>query len=162
MKSCSRFHDGGNCCGHLEDGRRTHRACKVDDTESGCHDCGWPPEFSIPWRDGLLSKNICGRRSLELCASTSFDQQSVVLSILVWRGNGANVLRYFPTQALNFAFKDEFKKRFGYNKSEGYWLWVLGEYLRVKKIKRDSIEIGNIASGAAAGASSAVFVYSLD
>merc|ERR1711971_1508267 len=23
-----------------------------------------------------------------------------------WRGNLANVLRYFPTQALNFAFKD--------------------------------------------------------
>ena len=22
-----------------------------------------------------------------------------------WRGNGTNVLRYFPTQALNFAFK---------------------------------------------------------
>merc|ERR1711981_1462483 len=24
-----------------------------------------------------------------------------------WRGNLANVLRYFPTQALNFAFKDK-------------------------------------------------------
>jgi len=63
-----------------------------------------------------------------------------------WRGNGANVLRYFPTQALNFAFKDEYKRRFAYRKSEGYGLWVFG----------------NIASGAAAGASSAVFVYSLD
>ncbi|KAI9568568.1 mitochondrial carrier [Boletus coccyginus] len=63
-----------------------------------------------------------------------------------WRGNGANILRYFPTQALNFAFKDEFKRRFGYKKSEGYGLWVFG----------------NVASGAAAGASSSVFVYSLD
>ncbi|KAF8843391.1 mitochondrial carrier [Paxillus ammoniavirescens] len=63
-----------------------------------------------------------------------------------WRGNGTNVLRYFPTQALNFAFKDDFKKRFGYKKSDGFALWVSG----------------NIASGAAAGASSAVFVYSLD
>ena len=26
-----------------------------------------------------------------------------------WRGNLANVLRYFPTQALNFAFKDQIK-----------------------------------------------------
>merc|ERR1712000_63640 len=26
-----------------------------------------------------------------------------------WRGNLANVLRYFPTQALNFAFKDATK-----------------------------------------------------
>lgn len=34
----------------------------------------------------------------------------------LWRGNLANVLRYFPTQALNFAFKDQFKRMFGYNK----------------------------------------------
>jgi len=24
--------------------------------------------------------------------------------VALWRGNGTNVLRYFPTQALNFAF----------------------------------------------------------
>jgi len=64
----------------------------------------------------------------------------------VWRGNGTNVLRYFPTQALNFAFKDYFKKTFGYKKSEGFGIWV----------------VGNILSGACAGASSSVFVYSLD
>merc|ERR1719341_2540616 len=29
-----------------------------------------------------------------------------------WRGNLANVLRYFPTQALNFAFKDAIKAAF--------------------------------------------------
>jgi solute carrier family 25 (adenine nucleotide translocator) protein 4/5/6/31 len=29
-----------------------------------------------------------------------------------WRGNLANVLRYFPTQALNFAFKDSVKAVF--------------------------------------------------
>merc|ERR1719225_2010188 len=29
-----------------------------------------------------------------------------------WRGNLANVLRYFPTQALNFAFKDQIKLLF--------------------------------------------------
>ena len=27
-----------------------------------------------------------------------------------WRGNLANVIRYFPTQALNFAFKDHYKQ----------------------------------------------------
>lgn len=27
-----------------------------------------------------------------------------------WRGNMANVIRYFPTQALNFAFKDVYKQ----------------------------------------------------
>jgi solute carrier family 25 (adenine nucleotide translocator) protein 4/5/6/31 len=30
----------------------------------------------------------------------------------MWRGNMANVLRYFPTQALNFAFRDTYKSMF--------------------------------------------------
>jgi solute carrier family 25 (adenine nucleotide translocator) protein 4/5/6/31 len=65
----------------------------------------------------------------------------------LWRGNLANVLRYFPTQALNFAFKDYFKRMFGYNKDkDGYWVWFAG----------------NLASGGAAGACSLFFVYSLD
>ncbi|KAE8169443.1 mitochondrial carrier domain-containing protein, partial [Yarrowia lipolytica] len=63
-----------------------------------------------------------------------------------WRGNTANVIRYFPTQALNFAFKDKFKKMFGFKKSEGYWWWMAG----------------NLASGGLAGATSLAFVYSLD
>jgi len=29
-----------------------------------------------------------------------------------WRGNFTNVIRYFPTQAFNFAFKDSIKKVF--------------------------------------------------
>merc|ERR1712002_122255 len=33
-----------------------------------------------------------------------------------WRGNLANVLRYFPTQALNFAFKDTIKGMFAVSK----------------------------------------------
>jgi solute carrier family 25 (adenine nucleotide translocator) protein 4/5/6/31 len=32
--------------------------------------------------------------------------------VALWRGNMANVIRYFPTQALNFAFKDTYKKIF--------------------------------------------------
>ncbi|XP_055808593.1 ADP,ATP carrier protein 1, mitochondrial-like [Solanum dulcamara] len=68
-----------------------------------------------------------------------------VLSL--WRGNTANVIRYFPTQALNFAFKDYFKRIFNFNKErDGYWKWFGG----------------NLASGGAAGASSLLFVYSLD
>lgn len=68
-----------------------------------------------------------------------------VLSL--WRGNTANVIRYFPTQALNFAFRDKFKKMFGYKKDkDGYWKWMGG----------------NLASGGAAGATSLLFVYSLD
>ena len=34
----------------------------------------------------------------------------------LWRGNLANVIRYFPTQALNFAFKDYIKTLFGFKK----------------------------------------------
>jgi len=65
----------------------------------------------------------------------------------LWRGNMANVIRYFPTQALNFAFKDQFKRMFGYKaEKDGYW----------------KAFAGNIASGGAAGAASLTFVYSLD
>jgi solute carrier family 25 (adenine nucleotide translocator) protein 4/5/6/31 len=67
--------------------------------------------------------------------------------VSLWRGNLANVIRYFPTQALNFAFKDYFKKMFGFSKEkDGYAKWFAG----------------NLASGGAAGASSLLFVYSLD
>ncbi|KAF7688457.1 hypothetical protein HF521_013264 [Silurus meridionalis] len=40
-----------------------------------------------------------------------------------WRGNLANVIRYFPTQALNFAFKDKYKKVFldGVDKRKQFW-----------------------------------------
>jgi len=65
----------------------------------------------------------------------------------LWKGNLANVLRYFPTQALNFAFKDYYKKIFSRDKKKhGYFQFVMG----------------NIASGGAAGATSLTFVYSLD
>jgi len=64
-----------------------------------------------------------------------------------WRGNFANVLRYFPTQALNFAFKDLYKNIFcPYNP------------------KKEPVKffIGNCASGGAAGATSLLVVYPLD
>merc|ERR1739848_34185 len=38
-----------------------------------------------------------------------------------WRGKLANVLRYFPTQALNFAFKDTIKAAFATPKSAPQW-----------------------------------------
>jgi len=63
-----------------------------------------------------------------------------------WRGNLANCIRYFPTQALNFAFKDKIKLLFKQKKTDSY-------ALQFSK---------NIASGGAAGAMSLCFVYSLD
>merc|ERR1712046_60126 len=63
-----------------------------------------------------------------------------------WRGNLANVLRYFPTQALNFAFKDTIKAAFATPKSAPQW----------QKFAT------NIASGGFAGSMSLTVVYSLD
>jgi solute carrier family 25 (adenine nucleotide translocator) protein 4/5/6/31 len=63
-----------------------------------------------------------------------------------WRGNLANCIRYFPTQALNFAFKDKIKLLFKGSKTDPYM-----------------VNFGkNIASGGVAGAMSLCFVYSLD
>merc|ERR1719369_802621 len=64
----------------------------------------------------------------------------------LWRGNLANCLRYFPTQALNFAFKDTIKAAFKSSPNESYTM----------KFTK------NIFSGGAAGAMSLCFVYSLD
>lgn len=45
----------------------------------------------------------------------------------LWRGNTANVIRYFPTQALNFAFRDTFKSMFAYKRErDGYAKWMMG------------------------------------
>jgi solute carrier family 25 (mitochondrial adenine nucleotide translocator), member 4/5/6/31 len=45
----------------------------------------------------------------------------------LWRGNTANVIRYFPTQALNFAFRDSYKAMFNFKKDrDGYWWWMVG------------------------------------
>ncbi|XP_011437055.1 uncharacterized protein [Magallana gigas] len=63
-----------------------------------------------------------------------------------WRGNMANCIRYFPTQALNFAFKDKIKQIFKASKQDSYMLGFAK----------------NIGSGGLAGAMSLCFVYSLD
>lgn len=65
----------------------------------------------------------------------------------LWRGNLANVIRYFPTQALNFSLKDTYKKWFNpYNSKTQPLMFFMG----------------NMASGGAAGATSLCFVYPLD
>jgi len=97
-------------------------------------------------QDEMLKKGTLDRpyKGIGDCFSRVMKEEGTVA---LWRGNTANVLRYFPTQALNFAFKDQFKRMFGYNKDrDGYWKWFAG----------------NLASGGAAGACSLFFVYSLD
>ncbi len=64
-----------------------------------------------------------------------------------WRGNLANVVRYFPTQAFNFAFKDTIKNLFpAYNAKTDFWRFFGA----------------NMASGGLAGAGSLLIVYPLD
>jgi len=64
-----------------------------------------------------------------------------------WRGNFVNVLRYFPTQAFNFAFKDTIKAMFPkYSPKTDFGMFFLV----------------NMASGGLAGAGSLAIVYPLD
>jgi len=64
-----------------------------------------------------------------------------------WRGNTVNVIRYFPTQAFNFAFKDTIKALFPkYNSKTEFWKFFAA----------------NMASGGLAGAGSLTIVYPLD
>ncbi|KAK4379675.1 hypothetical protein RND71_001537 [Anisodus tanguticus] len=82
---------------------------------------------------GRLSKPYGG---IGECFSRTMKDEGLMS---LWRGNTAN--------ALNFAFKDYFKRLFNFKKDrDGYWKWFAG----------------NLASGGAAGASSLFFVYSLD
>jgi solute carrier family 25 (mitochondrial adenine nucleotide translocator), member 4/5/6/31 len=57
------------------------------------------------------------------------------------------VIRYFPTQALNFSFKDHYARIFKpYNKSQ----------------EKHSILLYNILCGGCAGSSTTIFVHPLD
>jgi len=64
-----------------------------------------------------------------------------------WRGNLTNIIRYFPTQAFNFAFKDSIKSMFP--KADKHT-----EFAKFFLI--------NMASGGLAGAGSLCIVYPLD
>lgn len=64
-----------------------------------------------------------------------------------WRGNLTNIIRYFPTQAFNFAFKDSIKAMFP--KAD-------------KNTEFVKFFLINMASGGLAGAGSLMIVYPLD
>jgi len=64
-----------------------------------------------------------------------------------WRGNVANVVRYFPTQALNFACKEKYQKIFvRHDQKTDFWKFFAGM----------------LAAGGASGATSLSVVYPLD
>lgn len=103
-------------------------------------------KMRIQNQDEMIKKGTLDRKYLGIgdCSGRIYKGEGVVA---FWKGNFTNVLRYFPTQALNFAFKDYFKAKFGYKKDkDGYLKWFGG----------------NLAAGGMAGASSLLFVYSLD
>jgi len=78
------------------------------------------------------------------CFSRVFNEQGFAA---FWRGNLANIIRYFPTQAFNFAFKDTFKNLFPrYDPNTQFGMFFLT----------------NMASGGLAGAGSLCIVYPLD
>jgi len=91
-------------------------------------------------KQGSLDKPYGG---IGECASRTMANEGL---LSFWRGNLANCIRYFPTQALNFAFKDKIKAQFKTAKDAS----------QVEKFSK------NIASGGCAGTLSLMFVYSLD
>ncbi|GFS38384.1 ADP/ATP carrier 2 [Actinidia rufa] len=109
------------CCSHVEQGRIYH-ICLSQIT------CFCPSPLPIE-RVKLLIQNQdemikSGRLSepykcIGDCFGRTIKDEGFAS---LWRGNTANVIRYFPTQALNFAFKDYFKRLFNFKKDrDGYW-----------------------------------------
>lgn len=78
------------------------------------------------------------------CFSRVYNEQGLKA---FWRGNLVNVIRYFPTQAFNFAFKDTIKAMFPKYKAKDNFLMFF---------------LVNMASGGLAGAGSLCIVYPLD
>lgn len=91
-------------------------------------------------RDGTVKRYT----GIMNCFSRVYQEQGLKA---FWRGNLTNVIRYFPTQAFNFAFKDTIKGLFPkYNSKKDF-----GKFFLV-----------NMASGGLAGAGSLCIVYPLD
>lgn len=91
-------------------------------------------------KQGRLDK---GYSSVLECVTRTFRNEGLGS---FWRGNFASVVRYFPQQALNFAFKDEIQRLFKVKKTASY----------PEKFSK------NILSGGCAGSLSLVFVQSID
>jgi len=79
------------------------------------------------------------------CFSRVYREQGL---LSFWRGNGANLLRYFPHQALSFAFKDKLKSTMSSNSNEPEAL--------------SKVIVRNVASAGAGGGMSLVLLYPLD
>merc|ERR1712044_136402 len=96
-------------------------------------------------QDEMIKQGVLDRRYTGIVDCTRRTMASEGVGSF-WRGNLANVIRYFPTQALNFAFKGQIKAIFN-----------------VPKDASNALKFAtNIASGGFAGSMSLPVVYSLD
>lgn len=92
----------------------------------------------------IISGEVARYTGIGNCFTRVYSEQGLGA---FWRGNAVNVMRYFPTQAFNFAFKDTIKGFFPkYSPKENF-----GKFFLV-----------NMASGGLAGAGSLCIVYPLD
>ncbi|KAJ9462060.1 hypothetical protein DIPPA_22116 [Diplonema papillatum] len=92
----------------------------------------------------IISGEVQRYNGIINCFSRIYSEQGMSA---FWRGNFTNIIRYFPTQAFNFAFKDTFKTMFPtYSPKTEFW----------------SFFAVNMASGGLAGAGSLCIVYPLD
>jgi len=91
-------------------------------------------------KQGKLSQGYSGVKE---CVTRTFRHEGV---LSFWRGNFASVIRYFPQQALNFAFKDQIQSVFKISKNAS----------NKEKFSK------NIVSGGCAGSLSLLFVQSID
>lgn len=89
----------------------------------------------------IISGEIPRYTGISNCFTRVASEQGIAA---FWRGNFVNILRYFPTQAFNFAFKDTIKAMFPKAKTG------MGKFAT------------NVASGGLAGAGSLTIVYPLD
>jgi len=92
----------------------------------------------------IMSGEIPRYTGIVNCFTRVASEQGI---LAFWRGNFTNIIRYFPTQAFNFAFKDTIKGFFprANPKTE------FGKFFAI-----------NMASGGMAGAGSLCIVYPLD
>jgi len=92
----------------------------------------------------IVSGEVARYTGIGNCFSRIMSEQGFAA---FWRGNMTNIIRYFPTQAFNLAFKDTIKGAFPkFNRKTEFW-----SFFGVQ-----------LASGGAAGAASLTIVYPLD
>jgi len=92
----------------------------------------------------IMSGEVPRYTGIGNCFSRLYSEQGISS---FWRGNFTNIIRYFPTQAFNFAFKDSIKKLFPKADPKKEF----GKFFLI-----------NMASGGLAGAGSLCIVYPLD